>query len=65
VLLLLPPPPLLNSLTLPRRKSKKKKGIDRAYVRTQCRSVFILLQDVKEHKTTTGHKNMKASPIEG
>jgi len=24
------PPPLLNSLTLPRRTSKKKKGIDRA-----------------------------------
>ncbi|AFU59630.1 zinc finger C2H2 domain-containing protein [Candidatus Nitrososphaera gargensis Ga9.2] len=43
--------------------SKKGKAIDRFYVCEHCRLVFILGEEVDEHKMLTGHKKMKEYPI--
>lgn len=39
-------------------KSRWTRGIDRIYACTECGSKFIYSEEVEDHKTSTGHKNM-------
>jgi hypothetical protein len=43
--------------------AQREKVIDRFYVCAQCRTVFVYAEDAEDHKTSSGHREMREFPI--
>jgi hypothetical protein len=44
-------------------KEPRKRVLDRFYVCKQCNTIFVYAEDLKEHQTTTGHREAKEFPF--